>query len=1034
MPDAFISYSRKNIAFARLLLDAFEKNDIQAWIDWQDIPPSAIWLAEVYEAIEQSDTFIYIISENSVTSEVCSLEIEHALKNNKRLIPIVVNEVEPSTVPGPLAELNWIFFTQEDQFSSSVADLIAAIQTDQAFLKEHTRLQSRALAWQEKGHPRSELLRGQDLRSAERWLSEASGKEPPQTELQTEYIFASRTEADRQGRIRKIVILAATFIALILSAWAIIQSVQAVRTTQARATAESVAITESVVRATAQADAISEEQFRATAQADLQAQVDVVNLRTSLSSVQNLLMDIEQSPNENLDLGLLLSVNMVRLEDTLESRTTLLHALTMQPYLERFLYRGSGIEIHNIIYDPNGKLLLNSYMDGQILVFDPLHGMLMETIEPPQSIGNIAHSENRKVLLIGMQYNRQGTLGISYAPSKKEWLLWDAISYTPLGNPFSEQVDPEAVIGISSDLAFLATIENGSVGIRERESGNLVATLPQSVEGLSFQPVFSQDETLLLLATDDRMIEVYDVETGRLVKVLDHAPDREAGELYFIGLDELAIDAQNSKILVMDTGKVLIFDLSSGEMIKQFEEDSDNPKDVWDFIPFFGPDGTLFIASSRYVYDTEYEVFDENYHYVEMSGDDDLILSRFSSLSDWSYPTIDAMNAATNPIYEINHNTLQVAAHRSNQGNFEIVLYDPTRIYPILDSFKFGDEEEAGLNRALAAFHPLERDLLALSKCEEVQDGSSCNLAVRRLGNDGVSLLRATLDEVAPVLALGFDPSGERIYAIDSTGTLSAWDWRTEQVTIVAEGLYKGYDRLVFSDDGAYLALSSRRSQAPILVFDLQNELDVSQIDFGWGTSVDFQGEKPVLAMVNGQEAALWDVEEDRLLAELPIISADVYDWVASHPDGRTLATAGEGGVAIWDLETLTLMSLSEIPAFTENGPGFLAYDPTGTWLVSEVGDVIHLHDPQSGARVGTLAPTDLGEIEDALTYDVLPKPAFSSDGGRLGAYALDGQLYFWRLDLESWMAAACEMANRGLTEAEWAAYLSAWPYAQTCP
>jgi WD40 repeat protein len=163
----------------------------------------------------------------------------------------------------------------------------------------------------------------------------------------------------------------------------------------------------------------------------------------------------------------------------------------------------------------------------------------------------------------------------------------------------------------------------------------------------------------------------------------------------------------------------------------------------------------------------------------------------------------------------------------------------------------------------------------------------------------------------------------------------------------------------VFSDDGAYLALSSRRSQAPILVFDLQNELDVSQIDFGWGTSVDFQGEKPVLAMVNGQEAALWDVEEDRLLAELPIISADVYDWVASHPDGRTLATAGEGGVAIWDLETLTLMSLSEIPAFTENGPGFLAYDPTGTWLVSEVGDVIHLHDPQSGARVGTLAPTD---------------------------------------------------------------------------
>ena len=48
MTDVFISYSRKDIAFARLLHEALVENGLETWIDWQDIPPSADWLAEVY--------------------------------------------------------------------------------------------------------------------------------------------------------------------------------------------------------------------------------------------------------------------------------------------------------------------------------------------------------------------------------------------------------------------------------------------------------------------------------------------------------------------------------------------------------------------------------------------------------------------------------------------------------------------------------------------------------------------------------------------------------------------------------------------------------------------------------------------------------------------------------------------------------------------------------------------------------------------------------------------------------------------------
>lgn len=60
MDDIFISYSRKDIAFAHILNDMLKSKGLESWIDWQDIPPTADWLAEVYTAIESVNTFVFI--------------------------------------------------------------------------------------------------------------------------------------------------------------------------------------------------------------------------------------------------------------------------------------------------------------------------------------------------------------------------------------------------------------------------------------------------------------------------------------------------------------------------------------------------------------------------------------------------------------------------------------------------------------------------------------------------------------------------------------------------------------------------------------------------------------------------------------------------------------------------------------------------------------------------------------------------------------------------------------------------------------
>ncbi len=200
--DVFISYSRKDKEFVRRLDEALTARGRQAWVDWEGIRPTEEFMQAIYRAIEGADTFVFVLTPDSVASEVCGREVAHAAALNKRMIPIVARDVDAKAVPDPLAKLNWIFCRESDDFEAAVTLLVSALDTDLEWIRDHTRLLTRALEWETNKKSRSFVLRGEDLRSAEQWLAQAGAdKERQPTALQTEYIIASRKAAAKLQRL-----------------------------------------------------------------------------------------------------------------------------------------------------------------------------------------------------------------------------------------------------------------------------------------------------------------------------------------------------------------------------------------------------------------------------------------------------------------------------------------------------------------------------------------------------------------------------------------------------------------------------------------------------------------------------------------------------------------------------------------------------------------------------------------------------------------------------------------------------------------
>ncbi|MBZ0299158.1 MAG: TIR domain-containing protein [Anaerolineae bacterium] len=215
--EIFISYSRRNEDIAQKLVQGLKDRGIDPWFDREDIPRGALWWQQIQNGIVGANSFVFLVSPHSLTSEVCNWEAAYALEQNKRFIPVVVEDVfgdhtlsqalDPlnwTTQDGTLVsaqqnwqrirQINFIFLGMDSDASleAGFEAIVQAARTDLTYVEQHTSLLQRAMQWDIRNRQGGFLLTGAEANEAEEWLTDGIHKNPPPQTLQVAFIRASR--------------------------------------------------------------------------------------------------------------------------------------------------------------------------------------------------------------------------------------------------------------------------------------------------------------------------------------------------------------------------------------------------------------------------------------------------------------------------------------------------------------------------------------------------------------------------------------------------------------------------------------------------------------------------------------------------------------------------------------------------------------------------------------------------------------------------------------------------------------------------
>jgi len=1009
MQDVFISYARKDKEFVRQLHAALAAAGRDSWVDWEDIPPTTEWLQEIMGAVEGVHAVVFVLSIVSAKSPMCVREIDHAVEHHKRLIPVVIEDVDPAIVPAEVGKLQWLFFRPADNFDSAFASLLNALDTDIDWVRAHTRLLTRAIEWQAKNQDTSLLLRGNDLKDGEAWLVQGAAKEPSPTPLQTEYVGASRrADVRRQRRLVGS-----------LSGGLIITSVLALVAWQQRR--------------------------NAITQRDEAIRQRNAALSKQLAAYSELL--ISQSPNL-MDRATLLAVEAAHRAPGAEADRALRSALAILP---KMLFENTqpGDSEQRVAISPDGQQVAAGGSDGKVRTWRVDNREALKEIALGKPVSAILYSPDGLLLAASSAHG----VSLHYLRDDRQQIL-------PAQNT-REMV-------FSSDGRLLCTASEGVVTIWDAATGDRVRELPITgkVDALAVSP----DGSLVAAGGYDNTFHVWQVSTGQQLMQGRHDSGSASMPLRLGSRDGgvFAVAFFKDGKYVVSGGQdhsVRVWEVATGkEMFRGYQADSVYAVAFSPVAPLLasgGMDGSARVwdlSKGMELYRLAHKdvvtqvIFDSTGNLLTVSQD--------GTARMWDMGSGDELVRLYQPGH-LSAAALVTGARRVVTGGYDEGTH--TSIVRVWDAGKAGE--------ALRLPHEDTRDAVFSPDGKHMATVGETHFAA--LWDLPEGKLKAKLDHNDFVSEAVFRPNSKQVVTTGWDGAVRVWDTETGKMVAemhhegrVGTAAFSPNGALMatagFEDGSARLwSVDSWQEVHRLMHTGLVESLRRMFQPQGGVRFLTFTTDGKLVTSGQDGTVRLWNVETEQELLRLPVNGYGAS--VAFTPDGRYCVTDSEKEITIWSWPSGT--KVNTLDKGSDQFLSLLGLSPDGRLILlgsmdqkavqvrtipdlKQIASLLHENTVFSArfSRNGSLLLTasqdttarlwDTSrwqEVARLKTNGIVYDAQFNPDESLLVTASGEGLARIWITPTTDLVATACSRLTRNLTEEEWRQYLGSEPYAATC-
>nr|VFK52439.1 MAG: TIR domain-containing protein [Candidatus Kentron sp. TUN]VFK52962.1 MAG: TIR domain-containing protein [Candidatus Kentron sp. TUN]VFK57954.1 MAG: TIR domain-containing protein [Candidatus Kentron sp. TUN] len=121
--EVFLSYSHEDKSWVSKFVSVLKTSGVNAW-SHADIFPGERWQEKIQEALRESNTLVMVLSPSSIINRRMFFELEAAVADKKRIIPVILEDLDISRIPAALLKFQALREESPQEAGKRVAKIL----------------------------------------------------------------------------------------------------------------------------------------------------------------------------------------------------------------------------------------------------------------------------------------------------------------------------------------------------------------------------------------------------------------------------------------------------------------------------------------------------------------------------------------------------------------------------------------------------------------------------------------------------------------------------------------------------------------------------------------------------------------------------------------------------------------------------------------------------------------------------------------------------------------------------------------------